>query len=437
MFEEVIIYAPIWGSALIALVLAIIFLMPSLAAEYGAIFSQELAFFLITMPYWLPFFGVFVFWRTWVVYVRSRYLASLKWILLEIRLPQDVFKSPLAMETFLMALHQTGGETTFIDRWWKGQVRAHWSLEIISVEGQIKFIIYTQARYKTMVEAALYAQYPDIEIHEIPDYTKSFHYDPKENDLYVIDYKFKNPNPYPIKTYVDYGIDSEQVEEENKIDPINHMLEFMGSLGAHQQCWFQMIIRAHKKDQTKPGTLWQKTDLWKDEAKKEIEKIRASSVQKTDGTVAIKFPNPTKGEQERIAALERAVSKLSFDVGLRCIYMGKKEFFNGSNISAQRTILRAYSAPHLNELKPTDWLDGFDYPWQDFRDMRKKHKKRLGLEAYKRRSYFYAPIIGKERLVMSVEEIASIFHLPGQVTQTPNLTRIPSKKVKAPSNLPI
>ncbi|MDB5259527.1 MAG: hypothetical protein JWO73_735 [Candidatus Taylorbacteria bacterium] len=436
MFEEFIIWSPIWLTALVGSIIGLVYFIPTVAREYAGLFEQSIAMLLITMPYWLPVLGIIIFWNTWVVFVRGRYLAGIKWSLLELKLPLEITKTPLAMETFLMSLHQGGSEATFIDRWWKGQTRGIFSLEIISVEGQIKFLIYTQTKFRGMIEAALYAQYPDIEIHEAVDYTHSVHFDPKESDMYVIDYKFTAPDPYPINTYVEYGIDDTNVDEENKIDPINHMLEFMGSIGTNQQCWFQLIMRLHKDDQHKPGTLFGKWDKFKDDAKKEIEKIRASAVQKT-GDDKIKFPNPTKGEQERIAAIERKLSKLPFDVGLRGIYFAKKEFFNGGNIGSLRTMLRAYSTGHLNGFKPMNWLNDFDYPWQDYKDMRKNALKREGLEAYKRRSYFYPPFVGKLNLVMNTEEIASIFHLPGQVAKTPTLPRLPSKRSEAPGNLPI
>jgi hypothetical protein len=369
-------------------------------------------------------------------YVRAKFLYKLEWVLLEIKLPQDITKSPLAMETFLMSLHQTGGETTFIDRYWKGQIRPYFSLEMVSIEGTVKFFIYTQKRFRSFIETGLYAQYQNIEIFEMPDYTRSVHFNPDEMDLYVIDYKLSQPDPFPIKTYVDYGIDSELVDEENKVDPINTIIEFMGSIGPNQQFWLQLIIRAHKKNVRKPGTWLDKTDKWKDEAKEEIEKIRKSAIPKGDVSTT-KFPNPTKGEQERIAALERSISKIPFDVGIRSIYMGKEGFFNGTNISGQRAILRAYSAPHLNSFSVTNWLDGYDYPWQDFMNIRKNKEKREGLEAYKRRSFFYEPFNDGEAIVLNVEELASIFHLPGRVNVTPNLIRVPSKKSQAPANLPI
>ena len=46
-----------------------------------------------------------------------------KRILLEIKLPKEITKSPLAMETFLIGLHQTGREGTWYAKFWEGKTR--------------------------------------------------------------------------------------------------------------------------------------------------------------------------------------------------------------------------------------------------------------------------------------------------------------------------
>ena len=91
-------------------------------------------------PVWLPIFLVAIFWNLWVNYVRSKFFLSEKTVLLEFKIPRDIFKTPLAMEVFLDALYDTGGERTFIDRYWMGKTRPWFSLEIASLEGKVKFL---------------------------------------------------------------------------------------------------------------------------------------------------------------------------------------------------------------------------------------------------------------------------------------------------------
>ncbi len=383
-----------------------------------------------------------IFWHVWVQYVQAKEFLGLKYTVLELKLPKDTFKSPLSMELFLTSLHNISGENWY-SMYWKGETRPWYSLELISVEGQVKFFIWTEDRRKAGIISALYSQYPELEIIEREDYTKGMHFDSKTMRLWCAEFVFTKADPYPIKTYVDYGLDKDP-KEEFKIDPMTPMIEFLGSVPPNQQVWIQFIIRGHKKEQRKPGHIFKKTDLWKDQAEAEINKILLRDKKtKVAGEVNpdtgySKLPTITKGEQEIVAALERSISKTPFDVGIRAIYVAPKETFDtpfgiGGTISS----FSHYRYEHLNGFKPNGekWHVQLTYPWQDYNNIRRNRLSKRGLAAYKRRSYFYAPYKSKP-LVLNVEELATIYHFPGSVSATPNLSRIPSKKSGAPSNLP-
>lgn len=398
------------------------------AYQYAVLFS----------PIWLPIFLISIFWPLWVNYVRAAFLFSQKYILLEVRLPKETVKSPLAMELFLTTLHQTSGESTWFDRKWLGKVRAYSSLELVSIEGQIRFFIWIRAGLRGLVESGLYAQFPGIEVFEAPDYTKSVHFDPKVMNVWGCDWKLTKPDPYPIKTYIDYGLDKDP-KEELKVDPMTNLLEFLSQIGTNQQVWIQLIIRAHKDEDPKPGHFWATTDSWKDQAKKEIEKIREESTTirvDKEGNELPGFPNPTPGERDKIAALERSLSKLAFDVGMRTLYLAKKDNFNGANIPGMLTSFKQFNSPSLNGFAPTGWSTEFNFPWQDFKEIRQNKMRTELFEAYKRRSFYFPPFIGK-KFVLNTEEIATIYHFPGQVSQAPSLARLGSKKAEPPANLPI
>ncbi|MCK5027223.1 MAG: hypothetical protein KAS07_02295, partial [Candidatus Pacebacteria bacterium] len=56
--------------------------------------------------------------------------------------------------------------------------------------------------------------------------------------------------------------------------------------------------------------------------------------------------------------------------------------------------------------------------------------------AYKRREYFYPK--GKFKpFVLNSEELATIYHFPGMVAETPTFGRIESRRGEPPTNLPI
>jgi hypothetical protein len=58
------------------------------------------------------------------------------------------------------------------------------------------------------------------------------------------------------------------------------------------------------------------------------------------------------------------------------------------------------------------------------------------LDSYKRRSYFFYPYKFTP-LILTNEELATLYHFPGEVASTPGLPRIPSKRAQAPTNLPV
>lgn len=387
-----------------------------------------------TAPIWLPILLIIIGWKLWVRYIRSLFWSKQKRVLLEIKVPKEITKSPVAMELFLTALHQTGREGTWYAKFWEGKTRPWFSLEMVSIEGVVRFFIWTEASFKNIVEAQLYAQYPTVEIYEVPDYTEGIFFDKDKMGLIGTNFEFTKSSAYPIKTYVDYGLDKADTKEEFKIDPITPIIEFLGSIGKGEQVWFQIIIRAHKKEQIKKGTWFEKTDTWQDEAKEEIEKIRKEATPKQEDPKAIAFPNPTKGQIEKIAAIERNVSKLGFDCGMRLIYIAEKDKFRPLS-AAMTGITRQFHSNNLNSFKPSG-ITFFDYPWQDYKEIRISKKKRRMLNAYKLRSYFHPPY-QKKWFVINTEGLASIFHLPGSVAQTPSFARIVSKKAEPPSNLPI
>ncbi|MEI6305005.1 MAG: hypothetical protein WCP09_03270 [Candidatus Taylorbacteria bacterium] len=385
-----------------------------------------------------------IFRGLWVDYVRAKNFLSIKYCVVEIKLPKDTFKSPLAMEVFLTALHNTSDGTPYA-QYWKGETRPWYSLELISIGGQVKFMMWMEERRKTNLVSALYSQYPDAEVRDVEDYAKSVHFDPATMKMWAAEFKFTKPNPYPIKTYVDYGLDKDP-KEEFKVDPLLPLLEFLGSVGSNSQVWIQIPIIAHRNDQKLPGHIFKRGDLWKEEANKLINEILVRDPKtKTAGgepdpeTGYTKLPILSKGEQEIVASLERRISKYSFDTGIRALYVAKKDEFNAAfAVGGVVGSIKQFGAEGFNGFKPNGdkWLQKFDYPWQDFMNIRKNRQSRLALAAYKRRSFFYEPFKSPV-LVMNVEELATIYHFPGSVSRTPTLERLPSKKAQAPSNLPI
>lgn len=156
-----------------------------------------------TAPIWLPVLLGAMFVQIWMRYIRTLFISKQGSVLLEIRLPKEMLKSPLAVEIFLTSLFQTAN-STYIEAYWAGKVRPWFSLELVSIEGKAKFYIWAHKKFKGLIETQLYAQFPNIEVFESPDYTTWAYHDPVNLPMWGAQFVLTGPDALPIKTYVDY-----------------------------------------------------------------------------------------------------------------------------------------------------------------------------------------------------------------------------------------
>jgi hypothetical protein len=313
-------------------------------------------------------------------------------------------------------------------------------LELVSIDGTVHFFIWCWDKQKALVQTQLYAQFPGIEVHEVADYALGVHHNPdKINFGWIGQWTLVKNAAFPIKTYVEYGLDKNE-EEEYKIDPLVALLEYMGSLKKGEQAWVQILIQAHTEEKLEHGRFFKKAD-WKKSVDAEIKKyIKDNAPAREDKAKEPTVRDLTKDQQELIYAMERNQGKYAFDSIIRMAYLAEKDKFNGANIGGLLGSWKQFSSAGLNGFKP-QFGASYKYPqFQDFKNIRKTKNEKKLLEAYKRRSFFNVPFknFHGEPFVMTTEGLATLFHFPSAtVAATPTLNRIPSKKAEAPANLPI
>jgi hypothetical protein len=390
-----------------------------------------------TAIWWYPFLIVYILSNVYLLYIRAKWIKNLKWALLEIKVPKEISKSPRAMEVILSQMH-SATEGSLIEQYINGRVRSWFSLEMASFEGNVHFYIRCEAKFRKQVESQIYSQYPGVEVVEAEDYAYKVPYGIPDSgwDFFGMEFKLAKPDVYPIKTYVDYGLDKDP-KEEFKIDPMTAVLEFLGSLGPGEQAWMQIGIIAARDRYHKPGTLFG-TQSWKDVGKEEVKKILESGARKNEKGETVSFGAfaLSPGEHEKLEAVERSMSKYGFETAYRVLYLARKENFIGTNIGRLINCNKQYGSENLNGFK-FGLFTSFDYPWQDFRGLRLAARKKKMFENYRRRAYFFPPATETPVFVLNTEEIATIYHFPGLVATTPTLERIPSKKAEPPPNLPV
>lgn len=426
-------------------VIIAVVLLISLLRFVDTPFSAVIQFLIVLSPIWLPLILFFVFFEKWMLYVQKKFkLKQRGRVTLEILIPEEIYKSPEAMELVLTQLYQTSSPDNLFQTYLDGKHPPTYGLEIVSTGGRVHFYINTwRKKLKDIIEAQLYAQYPGIEVQELPvDYTAEIRKDDPDWETFALHFGLRKPDVLPIKTYVDYGL-TDLPKEEEKVDPITTVIDMLSNITPDERIWFQLLIRAHREENFEVGSPFKKSD-WKDDIDKAIEDIYAKARKRgsspEDDDDGPRVTQLTDGEKNTIKALDRSRSKFPFNTKLRVIYAARKGKMNFDRIGAIITSLFVFADANLNAFG-LKWRTDIGYKmWSDPKNKRIDRWKEIALDHYKRRNFDPMPgggEIGKDReSIMTVEELATLFHLPGKVELNPNLERIPSTRGEAPPNLP-
>ena len=94
--------------------------------------------------YWwlyLPALLVVGTFNSWLFYRTQQNLLSLRWVVLEVKPPPDVQKSPKIAENIYSALHASYLPVKWKRRFFKGEVPNWYSLEVVSNGGDMNFYV--------------------------------------------------------------------------------------------------------------------------------------------------------------------------------------------------------------------------------------------------------------------------------------------------------
>jgi len=392
----------------------------------------------------------YLFLELWLDHVQGRYASGVKYILLEIIAPREVEKSPKLMESVFSGMAGIAKNYNTYEEFVEGMFMPPFSLEIASGSGSVHFYVRTPAVFRNLVEANFFAQYPDMEITEVPDYVNDA---PATipNDKYELwgsDFELTKPDLYPIKTYKFF----EEDVTGKMIDPLAGVIEVVGKLPPGQTMWIQWIIVPEKdawykkgmetvdaflgkEKKVKKGAL---SGLWADLADifrnlvkafltaPEFEKAKKDEKQEQPLEFRL-----SPGQKEVLKALESNLGKQMYRVKMRIVYFGLREGFTKTFVSMITGALKQFSDNNLNGFKP----EGASKTQADFLFVTER------LRFLQRR--IYARYVSRDRtpsgkqFLLSVEELATIFHPPDLSVMAPALTRVTAKRGTAPFNLPI
>lgn len=393
---------------------------------------------------WVPPILWSLFFEFWLYYARTLSQNSIEWVVLEVRIPREIIKTPKAMEQIFANLYGLrNAPTTRWEKYWDGEITLWFSFEITSFGGEIHFFIRTPKKRREAVEANIYAQYSDVEIVEANDYVNRLPLTTKE--LYREGFKMwgsevilGKDDAYPIRTYPQFA----SAEETEDLDPISALFEVMGRLKKEEEVWLQILARPSDPK-------------WKEKGDRVVQKLKAElggakTMDEEGGTHAMRTP----GETDLLKAIESNISKQGFDTVIRYLYFAPVGIFDSGVTRSILAAFNQYSSMNLNyfnhNFKMRTVVSWNKFPYFFYKSREEARKQRV-LKNYQSRKMPEDLFVGKlatshifnfnftsAYFVLNTEELATIYHFPTNVVLTaPLIKKVESKKIGPPVGLPI
>lgn len=412
--------------------------------------------------WWLvvPLILFFVFWDLRYLFIRLRHIEGIQWVTLEVRIPREVLKTPKAMELIFAQLYGSySNGMKFIAQYLEGKVEPWFSFEMVGGDGGVRFFIHAPSRFRNLLEAAIFAQYPDAEINEVTDYTQEL---PSllPNDTYDLSgagLSLGKESYYPIRTYQYF----DDPEEERRLDTMGPLVEVMANLKTEERLWVQVLISP-----TGAAT----GNKWQEEGVSKVEEIAGRKAKAKKGpneaAVFIKnlafapFQEPQwgekkeekaadaprflhSGEQDTVKAINNKISRQGFETLVRLVYIDRRDSFSPANFAATMAWFQQFNIQNMNSFKPIGTMGTSVSGWlarylPSYKEMKEYNRKRKIYDAYRARRFGVSNKLREEKLgVLTPEELATIFHFPSSAVVTPRLPRLETKKGGPPSELPV
>ena len=356
--------------------------------------------------------GVFTLMQLWKIKQnesRLDWLSTQEYTIIRIDVPRNNEKAPLAAEQMFASIHGIYSDNSLFQN--------HLSFEIVAKDKFIQFYVFVPKHLKEFVEGQIYAQYPTVEINEVPDYTKEI----GDKDFHFAGTELKptKPDVYPIKLFSDF-----------EVDPISGITSVMSKLNPGEQVWLQINIRPVG-------------DEWQDRGNKLISAIRSGKKQGASGTFAkvskatgtilkmffaqaitpgaeVAAPAETKVElpgtvEDALKSIELKIMKLGYETKIRILSIAEDEITARVKTQGIAASFKQFNTTNLNGFKTDEILvDDRDF-WQDF----------------------CSRVFEDEGNVFNIGELASLYHFPHKSVATPNIVWSGSKKGEPPANLPL
>ncbi len=386
----------------------------------------------------------------WVEYrEKTKYMAKWQWVVLAVDVPALFIQTPKAVEQVFANLSGSLGSRNVVEKFWQGKKQKWFSFEIVSIEGYIQFLIRTEAEYRDLVEASIYAQYTDAEITEVEDYVENVpsKYPNDEYDVFGVEFKLAEKDAYPIRTYPDfeYKISIDVVFS----DPMAATLENFTRIGHGENLWMQLMIEPTGSSWKEEGINLAK-ELMGHEVKKKgstflsalvsfpaavlkelVTALQAGGGEEGGAEAREAKKELTPGVKSTVEAIEEKIAKIGFKSKLRVLYAARKEVYNPSRcVDGFIGAMNQFHVQSRNALVPyMITLARYDQSGK-----KTKKLKNTFVKVFKARKTRWKKSNG---YILNIEELATIWHFPLPFVKTPLLSKSGYKRSEPPFSLPV
>ncbi len=345
-------------------------------------------------------------------------------------------RGPIMMEPAISALHSLKARDAQV------------SFEVGYAAGKISFYVRCNSHVSGLIESQLYAQYPDIDMEEVPPAV----FDAKDGEVVVYaDLALTNPDIYPIKRHPQF----DDVMTRQNVDTMASITSSLvrypdPSMRAHIQIVFSPVEERFRRRVLKflplltkglakhwpwYGKLFASVHLargwrwwallpfnilmggfraWFNFAPMPTDLLQPDADKNEDSHVDTEFASSGKRSHERedaIAAIADKVNRLLFAGNVRISVITRPATVEAAKHKLQEiaSSFRQFTLPQSNGFAVAKVASAAQIP--------------LGL--------MHRPFI------LSAEELATLWHFPTVLVKTPNIDWVTSKKLEPPVELPL
>lgn len=315
-------------------------------------------------------------WMLFVVWLRfrNREEVSMNFVLLEIAVPKDNEIKVEAVEQMFSSLFslKKGGF------WQKFAAQQHLSLELVGKKEDIRFYISCHKDNMELVEKMVVATYPGSQVVQVDEYNIFY----KDAKVEFAEMVLKNESFKPLKSF-----------KELPVDFLSSLTSALAKFGDNEAAAIQIIISPSESDWSKSGMNYI-AKIKKDEADPEKAKYKL---------------NP-----QDIEGITNKCNKPGFLTSVRVISIANDSTIAKSNLN---NIKGVFSQVASNQ--------------NSFTGNKIRFKQAFVMDFL----YRYQNMWGSNS-VLSVDELASIWHLPNKSIETPHIYWLTAKSAPATGGFP-